>query len=65
VSMPPDYVLQQYQGAAVGVIYNMLGDPYQPVQIEDGRTVQFWQIEATKLHYLRLQIEALRAVGVI
>lgn len=61
--MPSDYVLQQYQHAAVSIIYAMQGNPHQPVDMGDGRILMLWQLEASKLHHLKLQIEALRQMG--
>lgn len=63
MSMPPDWVLEQYRGPATQVIYGMMSNPSDSVQLDDGRIVQRWMIEAAKLHVLRLQLDALRNVG--
>lgn len=63
MSMPDAGTLQQYEGAAVSVVYAMRGNPYELVQMPDGRELPFWMTQAVELHLLRLRIDALRQMG--
>jgi hypothetical protein len=63
MSMPPDWVLEQYRCAACSVVVGMAGNPHQYVELPGGRAGSLWMLEAAKLHELRLRLDALRAAG--